>query len=197
MWTYQARLPTLLAFFLSSVALQAGAQPECITSEYIESLNKKVIDKRIAHIEGDNAKLFLALDPFWSAPQFTAVPYRNPARMEERQLAFKKLKNAHIDEVLIWAFKRPTGIGAAMPFSRGCAVYGYGEPDDLEKLVLMHEAQFLVSQQGLDSTPVRSRIKELLMVSIYAPYANEDMIDIVINNVRPLLNHGKPILDSK
>jgi len=176
---------------VSVVAPQAASQPDCQTVEYIEELNKSVLDKRIAHIKGTNARVFVALDPIWSSPEFDAVPYRNPEDMQRRKKDFARLMKQGIDEVIVWKFRRPSGLAAAMPFNKGCAVSEYGEPDILVKIIIMHETLLLISEHGLNDSRVRDSIKKLLMVSIYAPHFNDEMIDIIINKLRPLMSNTK------
>jgi len=95
--------------------------------------------------------------------------------------------NQGIDEVVVWKFRR-SGLGVAVPFKKGCAVTGYGELDQLQKLILMHEAFTVITQHGVDDPSVRDKLEKLLMVSRYAnfpPHGNK--IDAIIKKVRSLL----------
>jgi len=164
---------------------ETAAQPNCDTVEYVEDLNKGTL-KRVAHIKGENSIVFIALDPIWSEPEFDNLPYRNSVDMEEIKKVREHLKEQEIDEVVVWRLSRRT-MGAAVPFKEGCLVSGYGEPDSMEKLKIMHKTFLLISKHGLDDSSVRNSIKKLLMVSRYAPHFSDEMIDIIIDNLRPLM----------
>lgn len=178
----------LLAFLLACgscvFAPHAISQPACQTVEYIEKLNQGAL-KRMAHIKGDNAILYIALDPAWSAPEFKYDGYRDEHFIAAMKRMRKSLVDANIDEVVVWRLSMPM-MGAAMPFKDGCAVMGYGEPDYLDKLMLMHDAFVVISKHGLDASLTRDSITKLLMNSNYAPNFNEGMVDTVIANLRPL-----------
>ena len=55
----------------------------------------------------------------------------------------------------------------------------------------MHKTFLLISKYGLDDSRVRNSIKKLLMVSRYAPHFSDEMIDIIIDNLRPLMANNK------
>ena len=189
-------LPVLCACCLSVFSSEAVSQSNCHTIGSIEKLNKSVFNKRVAHIKGTNTKLFIALDPYWSMPEFDNVPYRHPEDMKMIKKNFAHLMQQEIDEVVVWKFRRPSGMGAAVPFAKGCAVPGYGEPDQLKKLNLMHEALLLISRRGLSDSSVRNNIKRLLMLrpSVESHF-NDAMIDIMIDKLRPLLANASPVAE--
>lgn len=184
-------LSFLCAYCVFVFAPQVASQPDCQTVEYIEDLNKRVFDKRVAHIKGTNARVFVALDPIWSTPEFDDVPYRHPEDMQMIKKDFARLMKQGVDEVIVWKYRRPTGLAVAVPFSNGCAVSGYGEPDELEKIIIMHETLLLISEHGVDHSKVRNSIKRLLMVSRFASHFNDEMIDIIIDKHRPLMTNTK------
>jgi hypothetical protein len=179
----------LFAFILACgscvFATQAISQPACQTAESIEKLNQGAL-KRMAHIKGDKAIVYIALDPVWSAPEFKYEGYRDEHFIAAMKRMRESLVNAGIDEVVVWQLSRAP-MGVAVPFKNGCAVMGYGEPDYLDKLVLMHETFLVISKHGLDDPLTRESIKKLLMNSRYASNFNEGMIDTVIANLRPLV----------
>jgi hypothetical protein len=171
----------------TSIESIAAPQPDCLTVRYVENLNKQVFDKPIAHVKGINARVFVALDPIMSAPEFDDVPYRHPEDMEIIQNQFQKLMSQGIDEVVVWKFRR-SGLGVAVPFKKGCVVNGYAEPDQLQKLILMHEAFIFITQHGVDDPSVRGKLEKLLMVSRYANFPTHGKkIDSIIKKVRSLL----------
>lgn len=78
-------------------------------------------------------------------------------------------------------------MGVAVGFKEECVVRGYGEPDYHEKLMLMHKAFLEISKHGLDPPSVGASIEKLIMGTDYSHMYQEEMIDIVINNIRPLV----------
>lgn len=184
----------LFAFLCALISLAftplAFPQPDCITPDYIEELNQGVIHKRYARVQGVNARLYVALDPIMSSPNFEDLPYRHEEDNEMIKRDFERLMNQNIDEVIIWKFRR-YGLGAAVAFSNGCGIEGYGEPDNYNKLTLMHDAYELVTEEGLDSSSVRDAIDQLLNASRYAGLdGREDKIDTIINTIRPLIKNS-------
>ena len=169
------------------------AQQPCQTVESIEAMNQGIGFDRVVHIEGPLAKVFLALDPIWSMPDFEDVAFGQSEDMRRIREQFEYLLNADIDEVIVWQIRRDLGLGAAIAFSAGCAVEGYGEPDDLEKLELMHEAYLSVTEHGIEHATVRTAIEELLEVyDLAEPIPGEastmeEKIDTSLGKVRPLL----------
>ena len=179
-------VPLLFLCCISVFPPQAMSQPDCQSAKNIEDLNNGKL-KRTTHIKGDNAILFIALDPVFSAPEFDyGDHYRDEYFIEAMKNSREFLYGAGIDEVIIWRLPRRT-MGAAVGFREGCAVKGYGEPDIHEKLMLMHKAFLEISKHGLDAPSVRDSIKKLIMGSRYSRMYKEEMIDIVINNLRPLV----------
>lgn len=178
--------PTV-ALLALSVALfvmpaPAGAQPDCQTPEYVETLNKNVLEKRIAHIKGTNAIVFMLLDPVWSLPDFDDVPYRHEEDMTNIKNNLERLIEEGVDEVIAWKFRQP-GLGSAVAFKDGCAVRGYGEPDMIDKIISMNEAFVLITERGVDDPSVRESIRKLLMQTPYRP--DDDKIDAIISKIRP------------
>ncbi len=170
---------------------QAMSQPDCQSAQYIEDLNNGQLN-RTAHIKGDNAILFIALDPAFSAPEYDyGDHYRDEHFIELINKSRESLYKAGIDEIVVWRLPFRT-MGVAVGFKEGCAVRGYGEPDFHEKLMLMHKAFLEISKHGLDAPSARDDIKKLIMGSHYSRMYKEEMIDIVINNLRPLVVNSLP-----
>ena len=69
-------LRILLISFCFAVTSNAASETECATIEYIEALNNGALE-RVAHIKGENAIVFMALDPSWSEPEFEYDGYRD------------------------------------------------------------------------------------------------------------------------
>lgn len=178
-------LPLLLtACCASLLATSAVSQPDCQTPEYIETLNKNVVESRIAHIKGTNAIVFVLLDPVWSLPDFDDVPYRHEEDMANIRNDLEELIEEGIDEVIAWKFRQP-GLGSALAFKDGCVVRGYGEPDFVDKLIAMNEAFVLIAKHGVDDPSVRQGIGKLLKQTPYKP--DDDKIDKIINKIRPFV----------
>lgn len=181
-------LPFLCACCLCLFSSKAVSQSNCDTIGSIENLNKSVFGKRVVHIKGTNAKLLIALDPHWSMPEFDTVPYRHPEDMKMIKKNFAHLMKQGIDEVVVWKFRRRSGLAVAIPFDHGCAVRGYGEPDELKKLTTMHKTLLLISKHGLEDSSVRNSIKRLLMGEpAVERYFSDAMIDIMIDKLLPLM----------
>ena len=151
----------LTACCASLLATSAVSQPDCRTPKYIETLNKSVLEKKIAHIKGTNAIVFVLLDPVWSLPDFDDVPYRHEEDMANIRSDLERLIKEGVDEVIAWKFRQP-GLGVAVAFKEGCAVRGYGEPDMIDKIVSMNEAFVRIIEHGLDDPSVRESIRKLL-----------------------------------
>ena len=178
--------------FLSVFAPQAMSQPDCQSIEYIEYINDGKL-KRTAHINGDNAILFIALDPVFSAPEYDyGEHYPDEHFIESIRKGRKSLYNAGVDEIVVWKLPGATLLGAAIPFREGCAVFEYGEPDYHDKLMLMHKAFLQISKHGLDAPSVRDSIKKLIKSSRYSSLYKDEMVDIIINNLRPLMANTPP-----
>lgn len=124
--------------------------------------------------------------------------------MAEIKKSFAKLTEQGIDEVIVWEFANPRGLGAAIPFKSGCTVDGYGEPDHVEKLAMMVKTFRHIRDYGLNDQRVRADIKQLLLFefkkyrdnSIY----DDSMIKIMLNKLRPLearMNEDKKEFQNK
>jgi len=162
------------------------AAPECMTIKDVEHINRGSIS-RVAQFKGKDARIFVALDPIWSEPEFQYEGHRDEAFIASVKQGREALAAAGIDELVLWKLKARGGrLGVAVPFKDGCAVSGYGEPDLMEKLTLMKETTRLISKRGWDDPKVRDSIKELLMASRYASFYNDEMVDIMIDRIRPL-----------
>ncbi len=178
-----------------TVVPEAASQQGCQTPEDIETLNKEVFDRRLAHINGQGAMMFIALDPHWSRPEFVTIPYRHPDDMTMIMQSYAQLISQGVDEVIVWQFGRRIGLGATVPFKGGCAINGYGEPDEAEKLSMMNKVYMQINKHGLDSPVVREGIKQLIMREL-EPYQDESiyddsMIEIMINKLRQLVMNMK------
>lgn len=148
---------------------------KCITAKDIETINKGIV-KRAFHIKGRNAKIFLAVDP----------------RLLTLEGHFALLMEQDIDEIRVWKFKQPPGLGAAVPFVNGCAAEGYGEPDMFEKLKLMQEVVVSIDKYGVDHDMVRDKIGRLLLPEspTATPEVLETQTDKIISRVRAIVEHG-------
>ena len=178
--------PLLISGCASQTSPQASSQPDCQTAKYIEDINGGNI-KRAVHIKGKDAIVFLALDPALSAPEFDyGDNYRDEYFIEAMKNARKSLYESGIDEVIVWRLQRRT-LGVAVGFKEGCAVKGYGTPDTYEKLMLMHKSFLLISEHGLDDPLVRDSIKKLVMSTPFSHFYKDEMVDIIIDNLRPLM----------
>lgn len=176
----------LVSLGMSFVTLPAVAQPDCQKVGDIEALNQGKL-RRTARIEGRDAILFIALDPVFSAPEFDfGDQYRDEYFIDTIKSARESLYGAGIDQVVVWRLPRRS-MGVAVPFKDGCAVSGYGEPDDHDKLMTMNATFLEISRFGLDAPSVRGSIERLLKNSRYRRIYNDEMIDVVIGNLRPLI----------
>ena len=160
------------------------AQPACITPNYVEDLNRSVFEKRIAHIKGESAIVFILLDPIWSLPDFEDVPYRVEEDMENIRAGFARLVREGVDEVLVWKFRMP-GLGAVVLFRGGCAVQGYGEPDMIEKIAAMNDEFKRITKLGPEDPSVRETIRRVLQQTPYEP--DNGKIDVILNKIRPFV----------
>lgn len=192
MHTDKLILPLVLAPLISLCTTEAVSQSYCTTAEQIETLNQNVIEKRLAHIRGTAAIVLIALDPVWSMPEFSTLPYRHPDEMTMIKDSFSYLVKQGIDEIVVWDFG---GLGAAVPFRDGCVVYGYGEPDDVQKITMMYETYRHIVARGLDDPTIREDLERLLMFEL-SPYQDDSlydasMIDIMVDKLRPLVKKLK------
>ena len=173
---------------------QAAFQSECKTIESIEDVNKGGV-KRIAHIKSKNAILFVALDPIWSEPEFQYEGARDQHFISSVKRLRESLVKVGINEIVIWELTGVPGLAVAVTFKEGCQAGRYGEPDQRDKLIKMHEAFLLISKYGVDNPSVRDGIKRILLESHYA--VNDDMVDVVLDNLRLLMTKEKPSHSNK
>lgn len=117
---------------------------ECVTVESIARTNRGIIEEEF-RLADEQARMFLAADP----------------AMLDFPEDFDRLTRSPIDETVVWRHKRRKTIGMAVPFSAGCAVQGYGEPDLFEKLEAMRHLVLLISDRGPDSLEVQSTLRNL------------------------------------
>ena len=93
-----------------------------------------------------------------------------------------------VDEIIAWRLTQLQTLGAAIPFSEGCAVDGYGEPDMIDKIKLMKDVVILIKRHGPDDKRVRSRMEGLWE---YEPPLRQNEleaeVDAVLARVRSLL----------
>lgn len=163
------------------------AASECTSIEDVDRINKGAI-KRVAHFKNHNARIFVALDPIWSEPEFEYEGHRDEHFIASVRQRREELSQSAIDELVLWKLTSAGGrLGVAVPFKNGCAVSGYGEPDLIEKLTLMETTTLLISKRGLDDERVRDSIRKLLMASRYASHYNDEMVDTMIARLRPLI----------
>lgn len=138
-------MSALLLVVADRSLVASDGSDECESSEAIAQVNQGLISEAF-RINGEDAYLFLAADP----------------AMLEFQEDFDLLMANEIDEVIVWRHKRRKRLGMAVPFSDGCAVKGYGEPDIFEKMTIMRALVREVRGKGIDHPDVLARISELV-----------------------------------
>lgn len=178
--------PLLAALAAVLTPLPAAAQSGCMSPERIEAVNAGGLGGREIDIRGPGAMLFLMLDPYWHMPEFEGLPYRDEALMATIRADRARILADGIDRVIAWQFSRPS-MGAAVIFRDGCAVEGYGEPDIMDKLRRMAEAQRLVLRDGPDTPSTRDAIARIFEFSPAQP-ATAQKIDAMLAAIRPLLD---------
>ena len=143
----------------------------CTTVADIKEMNRGVARRQFT-LRGIDAKIFLALDP----------------RLLKYPELLEPLMDQDVDEIVVWRLVKTHGLGAAVPFSGGCAVDGYGEPDMIDKIKLMKDVVKLIKRHGPDDKRVRSRTEGLWE---YEPPLRESEleaeVDAVLARVRSLL----------
>lgn len=144
----------------------------CFTTDYIQQLNGLSQTDRMFELHGLSAKIFLALDP----------------RLLAYEELYESLMEQSIDHLVAWKIKENLPLGVAVPFVKGCAVEGYGEPDEEEKLRLMYKAATSVSKNGLDARRSVNRIKKLL-VNQYRTVDDSKLMAIT-EKIRNLLDNS-------
>ena len=137
-----------------------ASQQDCITVSQVERTNKRVFVGRVAHVNGFNAQVLIALDPYWSGSEIQRLHNPNVVGVDQSEKQFVQLME-QIDEVIIWEFKR-SGLAAAIAFKDGCAVSGYGGPDHLEKLTIKDPSNLhYVTQTTLSVDETKDIIKAM------------------------------------
>ena len=143
----------------------------CTTVADIKKMNRGGI-RRLFTLRGIDAKIFLALDP----------------RLLNYPEALELLLEQDVDEIIAWRLKQLQTLGAAIPFSEGCAVDGYGEPDMIDKIKLMEDILRLIKRHGPNDKRVRLRIEGLWEYEAPLPQSDlEAQIDALLDRVRSLL----------
>lgn len=144
-----------------------ASPPHCITPESIERLNDLTEDDRLFRLQGKYARMFLALDPRVSDPTLVGLMERD------------------IDELIAWNIRVFEGsrLGAAVPFSNGCAVEGYGEPDTMPKLWMMKDTVDMIAKGGTNDPALRSVVRHLFDMP---SQAEEAEIDAIVERIRRL-----------
>lgn len=122
-------------------------QPVCVTQEAILAMNQGGVSPLFV-LSGQDARVFLAVDP------------RLTGEFED---AFSSLMDQEIDQIVAMRLTGGfvSGLVAAVPFSGGCAVEGYGEPDMAEKITAMRAIVRLIDRRGIDDHRVREMIRDL------------------------------------
>jgi hypothetical protein len=165
-----ATLAACLAAGCASVP-SPTARPDCITAKYIENLNRLSKSNRMFELKGVNAKIFLALDP----------------RLLTYTDVYSRLVAQDIDELIAWKIRRDLPLATAVPFAKGCAVSGYGEPDEEDKLRLMYQGVVAISKNGIDDASSRAIVQKLVLHEYLK--ANETKTTSIIERVRRLLKN--------
>jgi len=140
----------------------------CMRAADIEAMNRGGL-RRMFSLEGLDARIFLALDP----------------RLLMYPDAVDLLMEQEVDEIVAWRIS-PIGLAAAVPFARGCAVEGYGEPDLIEKIERMKDVVRLIDDRGIDDGRVRRQIRSLANLERSAE-GSENQTDSIIAKVRALM----------
>jgi ankyrin repeat protein len=172
------RTPLNLAFqwqHLDIVNLlrERGAEKSrlCTTVADIKEMNRGGI-RRLFTLRGIDAKVFLALDP----------------RLLNSPKAFELLMEQDVDEIIAWRLAQRRILGAAVPFSGGCVVDGYGEPDMIDKIKLMEDILRLIKRHGPNDKRVRSRMEGLWEYEAPLPQNDlEAQVGALLDRVRFLL----------
>ena len=151
---------------------QGKFEKRCQTAKDIEAMNKGVII-RLFNLKGLNAKIFLALDP----------------RLLESNRTFDLLMEQNVNEIIVWRLKQMHGLAAAVPFADGCAVKGYGEPDELAKINAMRDVVNLIRVRGLKHRSVRDKVRDLMQYGMpkVPPKVLETQVDTVLKRIQALL----------
>lgn len=152
-------------------------QPNCETARDIDAMNRGAA-KRGFHIKGVDAKIFLALYPYFL----------------KHKAAFVLTMAQDIDEIIVWKLTIVPGLAAAIPFANGCAIEEYGEPGELDEIEAMRDVVDLIRKRGVEHRLVREKIKFLMMHSM--PVASPEVlearvktrVDTTLERVRGLLN---------
>ena len=150
----------------------SAVERPCTTVADIKEMNRGGIT-HLFTLRGIDAKIFLALDP-----RLLKYPELPEFLIEQR-----------VDEIVAWRLVQRYSLGAAVPFSGGCAVDGYGEPDMIDKIKLMKDVVKLIIRHGPDDKRVGSRMEGLWE---YEPPLRQNEleaeVDAVLARVRSLLN---------
>ena len=137
----------------------------CISPIQVERMNGMSKRDRVAHIKGETALFFILLDPAWS---------RSESGFESFQ---QQLLQHGIDEVIIWDLPNWT-LNAAVPFTDGCAIEGYGSPDWPDKLDEMQKIASQLSEYGLDHPALTQAIADLLP---------QEHVEPLLEKIRPFV----------
>lgn len=118
----------------------------CTTARDVDAMNGRAA-KRIFHLEGVDAKIFLALDPY----------------LVDDKVFLDRIMEQDIDEIIVWRLTAMPMLAAAVPFANGCAIYEYGEPDQLDKITAMRDVVELIRGRGVEDHVVKARIASLMV----------------------------------
>ena len=149
----------------------SAVQRPCTTVADLEEMNRGGI-RHLFTLRGIDAKIFLALDP----------------RLLKYPELLELLMEQDVDEIVAWKLVQRYSLGAAVPFSGGCAVDGYGEPDMIDKIKLMKDVVKLIKRHGPDDRRVRSRMDGLW--GYEPPLRQNELgaeVDAVLARVRSLV----------
>ncbi len=147
-------------------------EPRCQSATDIKTMNKGSIS-RIFNLKGLNAKIFLALDP----------------RLLEFNGTFDLLMEQNVDEIIVWRLKQTHGLAVAIPFANGCAVKGYGEPDELAKINTMRHVVDLIRDRGLEDSSIRDKVRSLMTYGMpkVPPEVLETQVDTALKRIQVLM----------
>lgn len=159
----------------------------CVSAQNIEQINRGGIT-RIMDVKGSNALIYMTLDPLWSYPEFPPQVRRDEHYAASVREAREALAEAEIDQVIVWRLQIKA-MGVAMPFKDGCVVSGFGGPDRMDKLMLMNKTLGFIAKYGLDDSRVRRSIGDLLKASPWAGRYQDEIVDVMIERLRPLVSN--------
>jgi hypothetical protein len=140
----------IFTFLLLSLSYFSHAEAECYTARDVEYINRSLDIKRLYTISGNDAKVFISLDPDL---------LRDPEGH-----AYKAIISRNIDEIIIWTFSPgyyDFTLASVGILENGCVLEEYAEPTELDWVEAMYEALELIKQHGITSRAVTEKLIDL------------------------------------